>query len=132
MTNNLNQQKELLAFYNASFGGNYELANYGGNLEGLLQNGYVSVTKCSKDPLSTHESISCKVPLARLTKAGIVEAQRIINEQYLSSKGTKREDIAAFIKSVRELPPRVSELYQFFFEIMAQLLCPKKRVWLEP
>lgn len=116
MQGNCDVEKALLSFYNASFGGKYELASYTQNLDALVQNGYVQVAKCCNDPLATHKSKSCKVPLARITEQGITQASKIVNHCFAAWHTDNEDVILVFLKSIKELPPRVAGLYRFLLK----------------
>jgi len=98
----------LIACYNASFGGKYELTGQIDNLDELIQNGFVKATQCRKDPLSTHGAKTCRVILVRMTKKGISEAHQIA--------GDRLKVIRIFLKSLDSLPPRIKSPYKFLLK----------------
>ncbi len=106
----------LLAFYNASFGGKYELASYSQNLEELVQNGYVQVVKCCNDPQSTHKTRSCKILLSRITEKGTTKAKQMISDRFGTWHAEDQDVILTFFKSINELPPKVAGLCKFLLK----------------
>ena len=100
--------ESLVAFYNASFGGKYELAGQIEHLDELIQNGFAKATQCRKDPLSTHGAKTCRAILVRMTEKGISEAHQIA--------GDKIKVIRVFLKSLDSLPPRINNLYKYLLK----------------
>jgi hypothetical protein len=101
-------QNSLLSFYNASFGGRYELAGKIKDLEILTREGWVSCAECRKDPLSTHGASSCRIILTRMTKKGISEAKQKADD--------KVEVIVDFLNSLESHPPRTINIYRFLMK----------------
>lgn len=101
-------QEQLLSFYNGSYGGKYELAGRIENIEKLVQKGFVTVSRCKDDPLSTHGAKTCRIPLARMTEIGISEAQEIVEDKLVQT--------GVNLNSLESLPSRIRDLYKFLLK----------------
>jgi len=100
--------KELFSFYNASYGGKYELAGKIENIEKLVQKGFVKVSRCKDDPLSTHGAKTCRIPLARMTEIGISEAQELVEDKLVQT--------GLYLNSLESLPSRIRDVYRFLLK----------------
>jgi len=103
-----NLETALLSIYNASYGGNYELAGEINHKDILAEQGWITYARCRKDPKSTHNASSCRIVLTRMTETGINEAKGLVQDKY--------EEVVEFLNNLETLPPRVEALYRYLMK----------------
>jgi len=97
-------REELWRFYVGSYGGKYELAGRIEGIETLVQEGYLSSSRCNKDPLSNHGAKTCRVILTRLTDKGVSEAKSNIEYQLKSTD--------QFLEALNSHPQKIRDVYR--------------------
>ena len=95
----------LLSVYNASHGGEYDLAGEIQYREALSQEGWITYSECRKDPQSRHKASSCRVILTRMTDSGITYGKELVKN--------KEEDAVDFLNHLESFPPRIGTLYRY-------------------
>lgn len=95
---------ELRRLYVASYGGKYELAGKIEGIETLVQEGYLSSSRCNKDPLSNHGAKTCRITLTRLTDKGVSEAKSYIEYQFRSTD--------KFLEALNSHPQKIRDVYR--------------------